>query len=74
MEHHIEMSKILIFLITNAATLKRCNGKFEDTLCSKGDVTQHSEVLCKVPCHNLCVLVVSIYELGIESAFWAEAA
>lgn len=21
-------------------------------------------------CHNLCVLIQSIYELGLESAFW----
>lgn len=29
-----------------------------------------NEVLCKVLCHNLCVLVQSIYELGIETKFW----
>jgi hypothetical protein len=25
-----------------------------------------------VVCHNLCVLVQSIYELGIAPTFWAE--
>ena len=33
-----------------------------------------NEVLCKVICHNLCVLVQSIYELGIDPVFWKEAA
>lgn len=26
--------------------------------------------ICKVLCHNLCVLVMAIYELGIEPVFW----
>jgi hypothetical protein len=29
-----------------------------------------NEMLCKVLCHNLCVLVQSLYELGIEAKFW----
>jgi len=33
---------------------------------------QCNEVLCKVLCHNLCCLVASIYELGIEPMFWTE--
>jgi len=48
-------------------------GKFGDALRSKGDIAQCNEVLCKVPCHNLCCLVASIYELGIEPTFWTEA-
>ena len=31
-----------------------------------------NEVLCKVLCHNFCVLVQSIYELGIEPEFWKQ--
>lgn len=30
------------------------------------DVAQVNEVLRKVLCHNLCVLIQSMYELGIE--------
>jgi transposase len=46
-------------------------GKFGDAVRSKGRIAQMNEVLCKVLCHNLCVLIQSIYELGIEPTFWA---
>ena len=44
-------------------------GKFGDAVRSKTPVAQVNEVLCKVLCHNLCVLIRSIYELGIELTF-----
>jgi len=43
--------------------------KFGDSVRSKSDVGQINEALCKVLCHNLCVLVQAIHELGIEPAF-----
>ena len=43
-------------------------------LRSKTHTAQVNEALCKVLCHNLCVLVASIYELGIEPTFWQKAA
>jgi transposase len=48
-------------------------GKFGDAVRSKTPIAQVNEVLCKVLCRNLCVLIQSIYELGIEPTFWAEA-
>ena len=30
-----------------------------------------NKLLCKVLCHNLCCLIQSQYELGIDAAFWA---
>jgi transposase len=45
-------------------------GKFGGKLWSKSTVGQVNEALLKVLCHNLCVLVQSIYELGIEPVFW----
>ena len=33
-----------------------------------------NEVLCKALCHNLCVLIMSQCELGIEPVFWPEEA
>ena len=36
---------------------------------SKSATAQVNEVLCKVLCHNLVVLIQSFYELGIESTF-----
>jgi hypothetical protein len=32
-----------------------------------------NELLCKVLCHNICVVIQSVYELGIEPTFWAKA-
>jgi len=44
--------------------------KFGEVVKAKLPVAQVNEVLCKILCHNLCVLIQSIYELGIEPTFW----
>jgi hypothetical protein len=36
---------------------------------SKSDIGQMNEVLCKVLCRNLCVIIQAIHELGIEPRF-----
>ena len=54
------------------STFSMIKAKFGGSVRSKLPVAQMNEVLCKVVCHNLCVLVQSIYELGIEPTFWAE--
>lgn len=46
--------------------------KFGERLRSKTTVAQTNEVLCKVLSHNLCCVIQSIYELGIEPTFWTE--
>lgn len=46
--------------------------RFGESLFSKSHTAQVNEALCMVLCHNLCVLVQSIYELGIEPDFWTE--
>jgi transposase len=43
--------------------------KFGSSVRSKTPVAQVNEVLCKILCHNICVLIQSIYELGIEPTF-----
>ncbi len=48
-------------------------GKFGDSVRSKSDTGQINEALCKVLCHNICVLVHAIHELGIEPNFCAES-
>src|SRR5262249_42129456 len=39
---------------------------FGDSVRSKSDIGELHEVLCKVLCHNLCVLIQAIHERGIE--------
>lgn len=48
--------------------------KFGDRLRSKTRMAQINEALCKVLAHNLCCVIQSMYELGIEPTFWEEAA
>ena len=43
--------------------------KFGPAVRAKTPVAQVNEVLCKVLCHNICVLIQSWYELGITSVF-----
>jgi transposase len=44
--------------------------KFGASVRAKTPIAQVNEVLCKVLCHNICVLIESIYELGLEPTFW----
>jgi transposase len=43
--------------------------KFGDNLLSKTEVAQTNEVLAKVIAHNLCVLIQSFHELGVDPSF-----
>jgi transposase len=48
--------------------------KFGEKLRSKNETAQVNEALTKVLCHNLCVVIQSMYELNITPEFWSEAA
>ena len=54
------------------STFSMIKRKFEPNLRSKTKTAQVNEALCKILCHNLCVIVHSMYELGIEPEFWQE--
>lgn len=43
--------------------------KFGAAVRCTGETTQTNELLCKVLCHNICVVIQSIYELGITPEF-----
>jgi transposase len=43
--------------------------KFGDSVRSKTDRAMQNEVLCKIVCHNICVLVSAMEELGIPVDF-----
>jgi transposase len=51
------------------STFMAIKSKFGDAVRSRTDVAQINEVLCKVLCHNVCVVIQSMYELGIQPAF-----
>jgi transposase len=54
------------------STFSMMKAKFGDSLRSKTDTAMVNEALCKVLCHNLCCVIQSTYELGIEATFWDE--
>ncbi len=52
---------------TTFSMIKR---KFGGSLRSKKFQSQMNEVLCKILCHNIVVLIHEMHELGIEPEFW----
>ena len=46
--------------------------KFGDALRSKSDMGTRNEILCKILCHNIVVLIHEMFELGIVPSFWAD--
>ena len=54
------------------STFSMVKAKFRDHVRSKTDVAMKNEVLCKLLCHNLCVVHQSHIELGIEPVFWGD--
>jgi transposase len=56
---------------SNAETVfSMIKAKFGGFVRAKTPAAQVNEVLCKVLCHNICILIQSIYELGLEPTFW----
>jgi hypothetical protein len=51
------------------STSSRIKAKFRDHVRS-GDAGGVNEVLCKIICHNICVLIQEAHELGIDPASW----
>ena len=53
-------------------TFAMIKAKFGQRLRSKTPIAQMNEALCKVLCHNICCVIQSIHELGIEPTFHTE--
>jgi transposase len=51
------------------STFSMIKAKFRDNVRSKTPVAMFNEVLCKLICHNICVLIQEAHELGIEVKF-----
>jgi hypothetical protein len=54
------------------STFSMVKAKFRDHVRSKTEAAMKNEVLCKFLCHNICVLIQSQCELGIEPVFWQD--
>jgi transposase len=52
------------------STFSMIKAKFGASVRAKTPTAQVNEVLCKILCHNICCLIQSIYELGLEPTFW----
>lgn len=54
------------------STFSMLKAKFGDSVRSKLDVAMKNEVLAKCVCHNICCLIQSVHEFGIDPNFWGE--
>jgi predicted nucleic acid-binding Zn finger protein len=55
------------------STFSMVKAKFGDGCRSKLDVAMKNEVLAKCLCHNLCCVIQSMHEFGIDPTFRAES-
>lgn len=55
------------------STFNMVKAKFGDSVKSRTDAAMKNEALAKLLCHNICCLIHSMFELGIEAKFWDEA-
>ncbi len=51
------------------STVWMIKSKFDEHIRSKTDTAIVNELLYKVLCHNICVVIQSMYELGITPSF-----
>lgn len=56
----------------NETAFSMIKSKFGERLRSKTRTAQVNELILKVVCHNLCVIVQSVFEFGIEPEFWTK--
>jgi transposase len=54
------------------STFSAIKRNWGEAVRSRTDDAMKNEVLCKVLCHNICLVIESMFELGIEAAFWQE--
>ena len=62
LEHYHKRSNV-------ETTFHMIKAKFGQRLRSRTLTAQVNEALCKVLCHNLCCVIQSVHELGIEAEF-----
>jgi hypothetical protein len=77
---HTRLLHFLSLLLQEGESMMDCRksmfsmfkAKFGERLRSKIETAQVNELPCKILCHNLCCLISSMYELGVDPTFWTE--
>lgn len=55
---------------SNAETVfHMIKAKFGDSVRSKDKIAQINEVLLKILCHNICVVIQEMHELSVQPSF-----
>jgi transposase len=54
-------------------TFSMIKAKFRDHVRCRHDVAMKNEVLTKILCHNICCVIQSELELGIDPSFWTSS-
>lgn len=62
MQHYHKRSNV-------ETTFSMIKAKFGSSVRSKTDTAMMNECLCKIICHNVCVLIQEMHELGIDIEF-----
>lgn len=62
MEHYHRRSSV-------ESTFSRIKRKFGKTVRSKKEMAQDNEILCKILCHNICVLIRESFRLDVDVEF-----
>ena len=53
-------------------TFSMIKARFGGNLRCRTLTAQVNEALCKILCHNICCLIYSAHELGVEMTFWGD--
>ena len=56
-------------MVHDELTFHMIKSKFGDSVRSKNETACVNEILLKVLCHNICVLITEMFELGIKPEF-----
>jgi transposase len=72
--HREEFLKVYHKRSNVESTFSMVKAKFGAAVRSRAETAMKNEVLCKFLCHNICCLISSQIELGIEPIFWSSEA
>lgn len=70
--HREEFLKVYHKRSNVESTFSMVKAKFGDAVRSRTETAMKNEVLCKFLCHNICCVILSQIELGIDPIFWPD--